>query len=60
MRAAKRNGDEQALTDARARVGAAKRGLGERGPYWWERSEEERLEQARQALRELDRRAPRG
>jgi hypothetical protein len=33
--AAKRTQDEDAETSARARVDAAKRGLGERGPVWW-------------------------
>ncbi len=30
-----RSGDADALKAARARVDAAKRGLGERGPVWW-------------------------
>lgn len=34
--AALRAGDEEAREDARARVEAAKRGLGERGPVWWD------------------------
>lgn len=34
-RAAQRAKDADALTDARARVQAAKVGLGERGPVWW-------------------------
>jgi uncharacterized protein len=33
---AKRRGDESAERAARARVHAAKVGLGERGPRWWE------------------------
>jgi uncharacterized protein len=33
---AKRRGDEDAERAARARVHAAKVGLGERGPRWWE------------------------
>jgi hypothetical protein len=33
---AKRRGDEEAERAARARVHAAKVGLGERGPKWWE------------------------
>jgi hypothetical protein len=37
--AAKRAGDEDAETDARRRVHAAKVALGERGPKWWERIE---------------------
>lgn len=35
--AAKRAGDSEAERRARARVHAAKVGLGERGPKWWER-----------------------
>lgn len=34
---AKRASDDEAERDARARVHAAKVGLGERGPKWWER-----------------------
>ncbi|HSP36731.1 MAG TPA: hypothetical protein VLR26_03155 [Frankiaceae bacterium] len=33
---AKRRGDQEAERAARARVHAAKVGLGERGPRWWE------------------------
>lgn len=33
--AAQRNNDAAALSDARARVDAAKHALGERGPVWW-------------------------
>src|SRR3954454_1714573 len=36
VRTAKRTNDDPALATARARVGAAKRGLGERGTPWWE------------------------
>ena len=36
VKAAMRNGDEDALRAARALVDAAKRGLGERGPVWWD------------------------
>lgn len=54
VRIAKRADDPAAVAAARRRVGLAKHGLGERGPYWWERSEHERLEQARLALAELD------
>jgi hypothetical protein len=35
VRDAKRAGDDARLRDARARVHAAKVGLGERGPVWW-------------------------
>ncbi|MCS5733443.1 2-polyprenylphenol hydroxylase [Herbiconiux daphne] len=46
-------GATDALAAARRRVGLAKRGLGERGPRWWERPEAERLAQAEAALAEL-------
>jgi hypothetical protein len=51
--AAKRSGDEERVAAARRRVGLAKLGLGERGDYWWDRAESERIEQARTALRDL-------
>ncbi len=51
---AKRAGDEDAVTAARERVGLAKRGLGERGPRWWEREESERIAQAWEVLEQLD------
>ena len=35
VKAAKESGDEAALARARAAVGAAKEGLGERGAVWW-------------------------
>ena len=59
VRAAKTSGDDERLADVRRRVGLAKLGLGERGPRWWETAEPERLRQARDALDELDRLAPR-
>lgn len=34
--AAQRNGDTEALAQARAQVDRAKRALGERGPVWWD------------------------
>lgn len=34
--AARRTGDEDARTSARAAVDEAKRALGERGPVWWD------------------------
>ncbi|WP_282272645.1 hypothetical protein [Stenotrophomonas sp. PS02298] len=34
--AARRSGDRQLLAKAGAAVDAAKRGLGERGPVWWQ------------------------
>ncbi|WP_422880443.1 biopolymer transporter Tol [Microbacterium albipurpureum] len=46
--------DPDALAAARARVNLAKHGLGERGPYWWDRPEGERREAALTALAELD------
>ena len=36
VKAALRTGDTAAEAEARARVQAAKEGLGERGPKWWE------------------------
>lgn len=47
-------GDPDALAAARRRVDLAKHGLGERGPYWWDEPERERLHRARQALAELE------
>lgn len=55
---AQRDGDEDAVSAARHRVGIAKGGLGERGPKWWDEPESDRLARARAALAELDR-APR-
>jgi hypothetical protein len=54
VRVAKRAGDEDAVAAARARVGLAKHGLGERGPYWWDDPEDVRLARAHEALRQLD------
>ncbi|MFG6477005.1 biopolymer transporter Tol [Microbacterium sp. P06] len=54
VRTAKRAGDDEAVAAARHRVGLAKHGLGERGPYWWDDAETERLARARAALDELD------
>lgn len=51
---AKRAGDDDAVAAARRRVGLAKHGLGERGPKWWEEPEDDRLERAEAALRELE------
>lgn len=56
VRTAKREGDDAALAAARARVGLAKRGLGERGEPWWQRPEAERRAQAEGALEELSQR----
>jgi len=36
VRAALASGDAKALADARAQVQAAKIGMGERGPVWWD------------------------
>lgn len=51
---AQRAEDAAAVAAARTRVGLAKTGLGERGPYWWRRPEADRLSQAEDALRQLD------
>ncbi|GAA2071374.1 biopolymer transporter Tol [Microbacterium hatanonis] len=52
--AAKRAGDDEAVAAARRRVGLAKHGLGERGPYWWDEPEDDRIARAHDALAELD------
>ena len=52
VRAAK--GDVERTAAARRRVGIAKHGLGERGPYWWDEPEADRIARAQRALRELD------
>lgn len=54
VKRAKHDGDEAALAEARHRNGLAKDGLGERGPEWWSRPEDERVADARRALAELD------
>jgi hypothetical protein len=51
---AKRAGDDDGVARARRRVGLAKLGLGERGPYWWDVAEEDRVAQARAALADLE------
>lgn len=51
---AKRDGDDKAVAAARRRVGLAKHGLGERGPYWWDEPEAARLARAEEALRALE------
>ena len=51
---AKRAGDDDRVAAARRRVGLAKLGLGERGDYWWERPEADRIAQAETALADLD------
>ena len=54
VRTAKRAGDDEALAAARHRNGVAKDGLGERGPEWWSRPENDRIADAEQALADLD------
>jgi hypothetical protein len=54
VRAGKRAGDDEAVAAARHRVGLAKRGLGERGPYWWDEDADARLGRAREVLEQLD------
>lgn len=51
--AAARRGDDEAIAAARRRVGLAKHGLGERGPYWWDEPEADRRARAADALRTL-------
>lgn len=53
VKKAKSVDDEAAVRSARDRVQLAKTGLGERGPYWWEVDESDRLAQAHDALRQL-------
>jgi hypothetical protein len=54
VRVAKREEDAEAIATARRRVDLAKHGLGERGTYWWDMTEEERLDRAHEALRQLE------
>jgi hypothetical protein len=54
VRSAKASGDEDAVAAARRRTGLAKHGLGERGPYWWDSPEQDRLARATEALKQLD------
>jgi hypothetical protein len=54
VRSAKAVDDENAVVSARKRVDLAKNGLGERGPYWWDSPEQERIDRAKRILRELD------
>ena len=53
VRVAKGKADPDAVAAARTRTNLAKHGLGERGPYWWEHPEADRLERAHDALRDL-------
>jgi len=54
VRSAKRAGDDAAVSAARERIGLAKHGLGERGPYWWDDPEADRIARATEALQKLD------
>jgi hypothetical protein len=54
VRSAGLAGDDAAVTAARTRVQAAKTGLGERGPAWWEQSDDERRARWEAALRVLE------
>jgi hypothetical protein len=54
VRTAGRAGDEAAVAAARARVQLAKTGLGERGPAWWEQSDDARRARWETVLRELE------
>ena len=60
VRVAKNSGDDALVAGARRRVGLAKHGLGERGPYWWDEPEADRIARARTALAELGRLDPNG
>lgn len=51
---AKRAGETEAEQQARDRVGLAKHGLGERGPYWWDEPLDDRVLRARENLDRLD------
>ncbi|WP_371743515.1 biopolymer transporter Tol [Herbiconiux sp. SALV-R1] len=53
VRAARRADDDTRLSAARRRVDLAKRGLGERGPAWWDLSPIDRLSRAEAALAQL-------
>ncbi|KAA9084939.1 biopolymer transporter Tol [Microbacterium radiodurans] len=53
VRVAKNRDDADAVSAARRRVGIAKHGLGERGPRWWDEPVADRIERARDALRQL-------
>ena len=54
VRIARREEDVEAIAAARHRVDLAKHGLGERGAYWWDMSEDDRLDRARDAFRQLE------
>jgi hypothetical protein len=54
VRTAKKSGNDALVAAASQRVGIAKHGLGERGPYWWDEPELDRIARARAALVELE------
>jgi hypothetical protein len=54
VRTASRARDDAAVAAARARVQLAKTGLGERGPAWWDQSDDDRRARWEAALRELE------
>jgi len=54
VRVAKKAEDDEAIAAARKRVGLAKHGLGERGPYWWDQPLATRIDSAERAVRHLD------
>jgi hypothetical protein len=54
VKSARKSGDDALVADARRRVGLAKHGLGERGPYWWDEPEADRIARARTSLIELE------
>ena len=54
VRSAQRIGDDEAVAAARRRTDLAKHGLGERGPYWWDAPENDRIDRATRILKELD------
>ena len=54
VRSARAAGEDTALAAARARVGTAKRGLGERGPAWWDEEPDARRARWDGALITLD------
>jgi hypothetical protein len=50
VRTARSAGDDEAVREARSRVGLAKHGLGERGQPWWEQDGPTRQRRWREAL----------
>lgn len=51
--AGRRTGDDDRVAAARARVSAAKHGLGERGTPWWDLDDDARRERWETALHDL-------